>query len=681
MMRHADPAKSRAVLIGVVNYADPQRWPSLPAVRANVNDLKRVLTDPDLWGLRRSHCVILLDPRDRGRVLEAIHTAAEEATDTVLIYYGGHGATTDSDLLLTLSSTTTRNLHYKSVEYRAVRGLLQERRAAHAVVVLDSCFSGRAHAMADVASFIDSQISMTSAYTLTSCARDSVSLAPKGASHTAFTGQLLRVFETGIPEAYDYLTLADITRAVTAGLVESRMPAPRFSQSGTGDLLALIRNRRWPPESVSATAARRGTAPRRPAPVTGAAAAATTPPTTPQKSRRTATTGQTSGQSARAEPTPRPARGRLPPSTAASKTEPVAQAAARVTRRKIAPRSGETSAQPAAKTGQRPGGIGKKATTGAAQPAAAQPQKRAAPIKPNDRLLPSQTQSGIQVAHDDWVLSVAFSPDGTRLATGSRDSTARLWDLTTGRELVRFTHNNTVMRVAFSPDGAQLATACLDRSARLWQPATGGELARFTHQGGVNGVAFSPNAARLASASDDSTARLWDLDSGRELARFIHEKGVDGVAFSPDGARLATGSKDETARLWDLASRRELARFADVRYITHRISMVAFSPDGTRLVTLGGDAVLWDLDSGREIARFTHDRPGSSVSMWSVSFSPDGSRLATAGGRLARVWDIGTCDVVARVKHSYDIADVAFSPDGRRIATASRDGTARVWNL
>jgi hypothetical protein len=92
-----------------------------------------------------------------------------------------------------------------------------------------------------------------------------------------------------------------------------------------------------------------------------------------------------------------------------------------VTRRKIAPRSGETAAQPAAKTGQRPGGIGKKATTGAAQPTAAQPQKRAAPIKPNDRLLPSQTQSGIQVAHDDWVLSVAFSPDGTRLATWGRN--------------------------------------------------------------------------------------------------------------------------------------------------------------------------------------------------------------------------------------------------------------------
>jgi hypothetical protein len=259
--RQPDPAASRAVLIGVADYAEPERWEALPAVRTNVEDLRALLCAPDSWGLPEANCTTLVDPRERVAVLEAISEAAEAARDTVFVYYCGHGATTEEDLLFTLSSTSSRNLGYSAVEFAAVRRVIQARRATHAVIVLDCCFSGKAHAMADPQSFIDTQISTTSAYTLTSSARNSISLAPPGKRHTAFTGELLRVLREGSPYAGPLLTLADMTRAVSNALADKRMPTPRYSQSGPADLIALVPNRAWsPPAATASTTARPGAA-------------------------------------------------------------------------------------------------------------------------------------------------------------------------------------------------------------------------------------------------------------------------------------------------------------------------------------------------------------------------------------------------------------------------------------
>src|SRR5262245_20394018 len=134
MIRFSDAATSAAVLIGVAQYADPERWQPLPAVTANVDDLKAALTSPDHWGLPPERCVTLHDPVDRGDVLEAITAAAETARDTVLVYYAGHGSSTETDLLLTLASTTRRNLNFQSVEFEAVRRIMRQRRAMNAVI-------------------------------------------------------------------------------------------------------------------------------------------------------------------------------------------------------------------------------------------------------------------------------------------------------------------------------------------------------------------------------------------------------------------------------------------------------------------------------------------------------------------------------------------------------------------
>jgi CHAT domain/WD domain, G-beta repeat len=277
--------------------------------------------------------------------------------------------------------------------------------------------------------------------------------------------------------------------------------------------------------------------------------------------------------------------------------------------------------------------------------------------------------------HIEKVTAVVFSPDGRRLVTASDNVTARVWDVTKGQQVARFTHSDQVYGVAFSPDGRRLATASEDNTARVWDATSGQQLAMVTHSDRVRGVAFSPDGRRLATASEDNTARVWDATSGQQLAMVTHNSRVREVVFSPDGRRLATASTDETARVWDATSGQQLAM------VTHNnwVVGVAFSPDGRRLATASNDKTvrIWDATSGQQLATLLH-------SDWvvGVAFSPDGRRLATASwDKTARIWDITSGQQLATLPHSDWVVGVAFSPDGRRLATASTDKTAKIWLL
>src|SRR6266849_4207080 len=283
--------------------------------------------------------------------------------------------------------------------------------------------------------------------------------------------------------------------------------------------------------------------------------------------------------------------------------------------------------------------------------------------------------------HTSRVRSVAFAPDGSRVLTGSDDSTARLWETTSSKLLVTLVgHTGGVKSVAFSPDGSRMLTGSDDSTARLWETASGKLLATVVgHTSRVRSVAFAPDGGRVLTGSDDSTARLWETASGKLLATVVgHTGGVKSVAFSPDGSRVLTGSGDGRARLWETTSSKLLATVVGH---TGGVKSVAFSPDGSRMLTGSDDSTarLWETASGKLLATLA----GHSGGVGSVAFSPDGSRVLTGSDdSTARLWETTSSKLLATLAdHTGGVKSVAFSPDGSRVLTGSGDGTARLWEM
>jgi len=278
--------------------------------------------------------------------------------------------------------------------------------------------------------------------------------------------------------------------------------------------------------------------------------------------------------------------------------------------------------------------------------------------------------------HDDPVSSVAFSPDGTLLATGSQDYTARVWDMPSGKLLTKLKHDSSVYSVVFSPDGKLLATGSRDYTAKVWEMPSGKLLATLKHDNVVYSVAFSPDGKFLATGSDDNTARVWEMPSGGLLATLKHDDNVLSVSFSPDGKLLATGSRDYTARVWEMPSGKLLTTLKH----DNVVYSVAFNPDGTLLATAeargyGNTARVWEMPSGKRLATLKHDN-----TVWSIAFSPDGMLLATGSADYtAKVWEMPSGRLLATLKHDSYVGSVVFSPDGTLLGTGSSDGTAKVW--
>ncbi|KAM5348925.1 hypothetical protein ACJ41O_008748 [Fusarium nematophilum] len=289
--------------------------------------------------------------------------------------------------------------------------------------------------------------------------------------------------------------------------------------------------------------------------------------------------------------------------------------------------------------------------------------------------------------HSDSVNAVAFSPDGSRIASGSGDNTGRIasgsgdntvrvWDAKSGREVRKLGgHSYWVNAVAFSPDGSRIASGSYDNTVRVWDIKLGREVRKLEgHSSWVSSVAFSPDGSRIASGSGDNTVRVWDAKSGREVHKLEgHSDSVNAVAFSLDGSRIASGSDDKTVRVWDT----KLGR---------KVNAVAFSPDGSRIASGSDDKTVrvWDTKLGRKVRKLkVRKLEGHRDWVNAVAFSPDGSRIASGSDdKTVRVWDTKSGREVRKLEgHSSWVNAVAFSPDGSRIASGSYDKTVRVWDI
>ncbi|KAJ5711005.1 hypothetical protein N7488_005161 [Penicillium malachiteum] len=299
--------------------------------------------------------------------------------------------------------------------------------------------------------------------------------------------------------------------------------------------------------------------------------------------------------------------------------------------------------------------------------------------------------------HGSGVNSVVFSPDGRCLVSGSADKTVRLWDITTGAELQSLEgHQDTVLpeslrsgrwpsgfpegvlSVACSQNGQWIASGSDDSTVKLWDASTGVELQTLEGHGGlVNSVAFSPNGRYLASGCDDHTIKLWDIAAGTKLQSLEgHRDSVLSVAFSQNGQWLASGSQDMTVKLWNSNTGVELQTFQGH---TDQVYSVAFSQDNGWLASSSNDLaiILWNPATGARLHTLKEHCEG----VLSVAFSPDGRYLASSSlDRTVKLWDPTNGTLLNSFECFSWLPSVAFSSDGQWLVCGSCDHSIHCWD-
>jgi WD40 repeat protein len=305
-----------------------------------------------------------------------------------------------------------------------------------------------------------------------------------------------------------------------------------------------------------------------------------------------------------------------------------------------------------------------------------------------------------ELLESTWaVLCVAFSPDGARLASGHNKADSgfyggapdllKVWDLQARRLASTFRgHDQDVHSVAFSPDGRSLASGSSDRTVRLWDVATGREIRVYRgHKAGVSSVVFSPDGTRLVSGGGEyafsGEVKIWDTtaEPGVVIRRGKHPLGK--AAFSPDGRSVASCFGGDVT-VEDLETGREIFS------LKGRATDLAFSPDGTRLATVavGGSVQVLDARTGRSILTLTPQNrraaPAAALlNAVSLAFSPNGRLLAAADDRIVRIWDVETGRQSLTLEgHTSPIESLAFSRDGGHLASAAAwPAEIRCWEV
>jgi WD40 repeat protein len=295
--------------------------------------------------------------------------------------------------------------------------------------------------------------------------------------------------------------------------------------------------------------------------------------------------------------------------------------------------------------------------------------------------------------HVGWIGAVAVAPDGrTALTSSGRDSTLRVYDLATGKEVRQLTtekHWRLSGAATFAPQGTTVGAARTDGQLYLWNAATGVGLHKFRIGGErLSGLAFSPDGKRVATSSlPDAKIHIWDVKAGKELLAFAsqHQGMLNGLVFSPNGELLASAGGDESIRLWRTDTGRMHRILTGPRHEHEHlrgVEAIAFSPDGWMLAATASDHSirLWEVSTGKERLRLK----GHEGRVVSVAFSPKRGLLASGGeeDKAIRLWDVATGEELRHLEgHAGEVYALAFTPDGNRLISGSFDTTALVWDV
>ncbi|CAD8178221.1 unnamed protein product [Paramecium octaurelia] len=340
-------------------------------------------------------------------------------------------------------------------------------------------------------------------------------------------------------------------------------------------------------------------------------------------------------------------------------------------------------------------------------------------------MLKRRTKSKLE-GHQSAIYSVCFSPDGTLLASGSRDNSIWLWDIQTGLQKIRLEgHSDQVQSVSFSLDGTILVSGSADCSIRLWDVKTGDQKSKLDgHSNYVCAICFSPDCATLASCSDDNTICFWDVQTGQQQSKLEgHSNWVSSIVFSHNGTTLVSGSEDKSVLLWDVKTGHQKLKLDGPNGYVYS---VCISPDSTTIASGNADKSirLWDITTEQQ--KTTQESHSSFVQQ--VCFSPDGDTIASGSGDKSirvwdvkqeskslnqrvipipfnqyaslpmelcqhlvaeipsfiyvRLWDVKALQLNSKLEgHGAWVSSVCFSPDGSILASGSYDNSIFLWDV